>query len=65
MLTTDARTTDACLYYKLTYESLDAGGGGGAVGLEFSNQYKFSPLFSFFKIFAYSLKIIHYSLKCR
>ena len=39
-------------------------GGGGEGGLEFSNQLKFSPLFSFFKIFAYSLKIIHYSLKC-
>ena len=42
------------------YEGLDLGEGG----LEFSNQKIFSPLFSFFNIFAYSLKIIHYSLKC-
>ena len=40
------------------------GGGGWGRGLEFSNQLKFSPLFSFFKLFAYSLKIILYSLKC-
>ena len=49
------------------HEGLDWGGGGADRGggvLEFSNKLKFSPLFSFFKIFAYSLKIIHYSLKC-
>ena len=36
------------------------GGGGG--GWNSLINKKCSPLFSFFKIFAYSLKIIHYSL---
>ena len=45
---------------KLVPEGLDGGGG-----LEFSNQKKISPLFSFFKSFAYSLKKINYVLKCQ
>ena len=36
---------------------MGAGGGGGV-------SKKISPLFSFFEMYAYSLKIIHCSLKC-
>ena len=36
--------------------------GGGGVWNSLISK-KISPLFSFFKMYAYSLKIIHYSLK--
>ena len=44
------------------YEGLDGGGGGGG-GVWNSLISKNLAHYSFFKIFAYSLKIIRYSLK--
>ena len=42
---------------------MGAAAGGGGVWISLISK-KFSPLFSFFKMYAYSLKIIHCSLKC-
>ena len=55
----------ACLKLAMSYEGLDEGldGGRGGVWNSLISK-KISPLFSFFKIYAYSLKIIHCSLKC-
>ena len=49
----------ACLKLAMSYEGLDGdrGGGGGVWNSPISK--KISPLFSFFKMYAYSLKIIH------
>ena len=52
----------ACLKLAMSYEGLDGGRGGGVWNSLISK--KISPLFSFFKMYAYSLKIIHCSLKC-
>ena len=54
----------ACLKLAMSYEGQDGGrvGGGGVWNSLISK--KISPLFSFFKMYAYSLKIIHGSLKC-
>ena len=42
---------------QVSHEGLDGGSG-------ILYSVKFSPLFAFFKSYAYSLKMIYYSLKC-
>ena len=54
----------ACLKLAMSYEGLDGGrrrGGGRGVWNSLISK-KISPIFSFFKMYAYSLKIIHCSL---
>ena len=46
---------------RLYHEDLDGVGGGGVWNSLISKN--LAHYFSFFKFFAYSLKIIHYSLK--